>query len=94
MPTLGNPNMIYLESTKSRNTEFNSRLGSTGRLTTIANKLIPRKIIVDYDPQRKDKLLNTLHDILGNYEIKTDAEDINVDVMVEKARKNFNETGK
>lgn len=98
MPALGDPNTIHLENTVNRITENNSGLGSVGAITLAANKLLPRQVIVDYDPARELRLKNMLNTLMEengeNYEVKTNFEDSNVDTIMKHARERFEKTSK
>jgi len=90
LETLGNPGSISVEKIVDRGTENNSGLNSTGAITQKANKLIPRKVIADYNPDREYKLKGQLSDLLGNqYKIETGLEDFDVEKIVENARKRY-----
>lgn len=89
MPTLGNPNTVYLEDFANRISESKSGLGPVGRITERANQLLPRKVVVAYDPDREKRILNKLHTLLDNYKIETGIEDYDVDKIIENAKKRY-----
>jgi len=64
-------------------------LNDTGSITVAANKIIPRAVIADYDPERMDILTDQLHKLIPNYEVKTGIEDYDVDSIIEAARKRY-----
>lgn len=90
MDGLGDPNRIYVEPLAERRSESHSGLNSTGRFTTEANLILPRKIIRDFDPARVDKLTNDLHKLLGpDYKVETGAETYDEEKLMEKARERY-----
>ena len=90
MPTLGNPHNVYLEEFVNRKSESGSGLNDSGRLTTVANTIMPRKIIVDYDPEREGIIKNDLNQLIGgDYKVKTNFDDADVDKIMENARKRY-----
>jgi hypothetical protein len=89
MNSLGNPNEIFLQAFANRKSESKSGLNEVGDITNKANKLIPRKVFGDYDPERIKLLTNQLNSLIPNYVIETGIEDYDVDKIMASAKKRF-----
>lgn len=91
--SLGNPNAVNVDDFENRTNDPTAGLKSTGWISSIADKLIPRRIIVKYDPARVDKLKESISTIISeNYEIKTEVRDTNVDNIMKNAERRFRMT--
>lgn len=86
---LGNPNNVYLQDFIDRETEKQSGLGPTGKLTYGANELIKNGIHVDYDPKRENDIKDQLNILLKDFEIRTSVEDSSVEKIMESARRRY-----
>ena len=87
---LGNPNAVYEEQFVNRKSEDGSGLESTGAVTIAADKLIPAKVFVTYDPEREERVKNSLHEVLGaEYQVRTDIEDTDVEKIMAAAKKRY-----
>lgn len=91
---LGDPNAIYLEDFVNRNSAPNSGLNSTGAITLNANKILPRKIMASYDPDREKILKEHLEKLIPGYKVQTDnIEDYDIEKIMNAARKYHEKTG-
>ncbi len=91
---LGNPHKIRFEEPKNRKAESGRGLYESGAISIAAEKLFPRKVFVDYDPERIDLLNSNLHNLLTNkkgesYKIETGLEDYSVDKVMEAAKRRY-----
>ena len=86
---LGNPNVINMHPFSNRNAIKGSSLNTVGGITEKANKILPRKVVTAYDPERTEKLKDKLNGLLEGYEIQTDIEDYSVDKIMANARKRY-----
>lgn len=79
MPEIGNPNLIFVEDIKNRKAESSMGLYEGGRVYNIANRLIPKRIIIDYDPTRENAFSKVFEKLLPqeelDYSIQTGVED-------------------
>lgn len=73
----------------NRNAIKGSSLNTVGGITEKANKILPRKVVTAYDPERTEKLKDKLNGLLEGYEIQTDIEDYSVDKIMANARKRY-----
>lgn len=71
---LQNPKALTFNKVINRNSESGNGLTSTGELTRIASKIIPSKVVVDYDPKREQRFEATIKNILPDYQIKTNSD--------------------
>jgi hypothetical protein len=78
---------------RNRNTENKSGLQSDGYISNLANKLIPKMIHVDYDPQRIENFKTNLNILLPNYEIKTHLDDLDVEGIMKHAEERYKRDG-
>ena len=86
---LGNPNVINLHPFSNRNTIKGSSLNTVGGISEKANKILPRKVVIAYDPEKSENLKNKLNGLLEGYEVQTDIEDYSVDKIMANARKRY-----
>lgn len=87
---LGNPNTLYFEESGIHNRRAESKeLHETGEISRIADFLVKRAVIVDYDPKRLEKFRADLHELIPNFEIKTGIEDTDLDNIMKTAEKRF-----
>lgn len=93
MNGLGNPNNVAVEDFSNRTGMQKSGLNEKGRIYERANAILPRKVVVDYNPEREGKLKEKLNDLLPSYTIQTDVEDYDVERIMKSARKRFEEKG-
>lgn len=93
MPTLGNPSALYLQKFVNRKSERGSGLNSDGELDRKANILIKKGVFVDYDPTRIGTMKNDLNKLIPDFEVRTNFEDINVDKIMEAAKKRHAKEG-
>ena len=87
--TLGKPSSIKVENSTNR-TALNAKdnkLMRGGQVYERANKILPLKVFVDYNPEREKKLKNDLNELLPGYVLQTDKEDLDVDKIIEIAKK-------
>ena len=95
MEELGNPNKVKFEGVQNRKAEAGQGLYESGAISINAEKLIPRKVIGDYDPQRQDAINAKLHSLLFNkktqkgYKVETGLEDFDVEKIMEAARRRY-----
>lgn len=88
--SLGDPEKVVLGDIEVRTNDMTSTLRGNGYINVIANKLLPRKIFPKYSPKRTSKLQQRLAQVIDEaYEVRTEAEDTNVDVIMEKVEKSF-----
>lgn len=90
---LGNPEMLFFDGIKSRSAGNISELGIGGTMTNLANKLIPRKVFVDYDEDRENKFKNDLSLLIEDYQIRTNVKDYDFDSIIAKAEDTYRRTG-
>lgn len=87
---VGDPNAVFLEKMKNRKSESKNGLNEGQKLTRISNKLMPRKVIGDFDPERETRLKEYLAKLIDpEYKIETGIEDYDVDKIMENARKRY-----
>lgn len=91
---LGDPNAMTVDQFSNRNALKNSGLNSIGGISEKANKILPRKVITDYDPDRIKKLKDKLNMLLNGYTIQTDIEDYDIEKIINNARKGYEKNGK
>lgn len=91
--SLENPNTVSVDDFQNRTNDPMAGLKTTGWISVIAEKLIPRRIITKYDPARAEKLKESLNTIISDsYEIKTELEENDVDTIIKNAEKRFEKT--
>ena len=89
MDGLGDPSRIHIEEFADRKSENHSGLGGEGKFTREANLILPRKIMVDFDPERVEKLKNDLHQLIPDFKIETGIDDFDVKKLMDKARERY-----
>ena len=91
---LGDVDKVKLGEIEVRTNDETSKLRGNGYINVIADKLLPRKVFPKYSPKRTAKLQNRLSQVIDEaYEIRTEAEDTNVDVIMAKVEKSFSRNG-
>lgn len=91
---LGDVDKVKLGEIEVRTNDETSKLRGNGYINVIADKLLPRKVFPKYSPKRTTKLQNRLSQVIDEaYEIRTEAEDTNVDVIMAKVEKSFSRNG-
>ncbi len=85
---------MTVDQFSNRNALKNSGLNSIGGISERANKILPRKVITDYDPDRIEKLKDKLNILLNGYTIQTDIEDYDIEKIINNARKGYEKNGK
>lgn len=84
--TFGNPNSLKLGNIEDRTAQNVSELGKAGGIKYRASKLIPEKIIPEYNKDREVELKKDLNTLIPNYKIRTGEEDLDLETIVEEAR--------
>ena len=91
---LGNASHLKVGELEPRTNDETTGLRDNGYINVIADKLLPRKIFSVYDPGRTNKLKNRLKQVIDDvYEVRTEAEDTNVDKILEIAERSFSRNG-
>lgn len=93
LPVFEDPSRIFLGKIRNRKAENSLELGDIGNITRIANKLIPRKFIATYDPDREDTFKKDLIQLLPNYEIKANFNDTDFSKIMKAAEKVYERDG-
>lgn len=91
--TLGDPKRIYVEEFINRKSLSKSGLNTTGDISVKAEKILRRKVITYFDPEREKKIKNDLDKLLKGYEVKTGLQEYDEDKIVESVRKRFEKEG-
>ena len=91
---LGDPNVVYLEDFQNRS--LTKRLRPEGEITVFANKILPRRIVTDYNPERESNILSKLNTLFKgeDYEIKTDIVQLDPEKILKLAEDTFARTGR
>lgn len=84
--TFGNPDSLKLGDIEDRTAQNVSELGKAGSIKYRASKLIPEKIIPEYNKDREEQLKKDLNILIPNYKIRTGEEDLDLEKLVEAAR--------
>lgn len=88
--SLKNPSAVQFSKKETRTADVESGVVEGNKISTIADKLLPRKIFPKLDLTRVDKLKNRLNQVIGSeYEIRTEFEDNNVDLIVASAERAY-----
>lgn len=91
---LGDASNVKVGDFKARTNDETTGLRDNGYINIIADKLLPRKIFPVYNPERTNKLKNRLKQVIDDvYEVRTEAEDTNVDKIVQIAERSFKRNG-
>jgi len=80
---------MFIQDFVNRKSTSKSGLNDAGRITHQANLILPRKVFVDYDPDRIEVLKDDLSKLIPDYTVKTGVEDYNVDDIMASARKRY-----
>ena len=88
--SLQNPNRIILGDFENRTSDT---LTPRGRISRIADKLLPRKFYPKYDNAKIENIKEKFNKLIPNYEIRTDVEDESVGSIMNKAQKKFESKG-
>ena len=88
--SLKNPSAVRFSGKETRTADVKSGVVEGNKISTIADKLLPRKIFPKLDLTRVDKMRNRLNQVIGSeYEIRTEFEDNNVDLIVASAERAY-----
>lgn len=79
------PNNFKAESFKDRSIEQDGLMAS-GKLTVTAKRLIPEKIFITYNPERKKEVLSNLNILFNNFSIRTSTEENDVNKIIESVK--------
>ncbi len=91
---LKDANMVTSADFVIRSTDLTSGVTREGMISGIADKLIPRKIFAPYDPGKADKLRRRMDQVISKkYEVRTEFEDHDVDLIIKQAEKSLTKNG-
>ena len=93
---LGNPNTLFIHSPENRTQYIKTSTSKRSDIGQIAEVLLPRKIKPKHDPKRIQNLKNTLNSLLYesyDKDIKTEFEENDLEIIMDKAREKAKQTG-
>jgi hypothetical protein len=82
---IGNSNSLTFGGSHNRNATGKSGLGEYGKITAMAEWLLPSKFTIDEDPERRDALKSMVESLIPGYKIKSNYDDSSVEAIMKKA---------
>lgn len=93
MDDVGDPNLVHVEEIQNRSLLKRNR--PNGDISVNANKILPRRIVTTYDPQREQAIISKLNQLFEgeDYELKSDQINLDKEKIMKIASDRFARDG-